>query len=191
MTNYEEPVRKGNKDVSNNFFPCGKFPSSTWIFELSAFFFVFTPKEPLNSRVRESTPTTLSMSAPNGAAAGPPDDSAACSEGGAGAVRDDAAPPRVQIYGVEVTPSKLSAAVASCDRDPEGPLDPPPTKWTPVGHGIATHQQRKSEHRLVNPAHTRFASAFGLFLNANARCFNLHLDIRIAVVNSPALLGWT
>ena len=131
------------------------------------------------------------MSAPNGAAAGPPDDSAACSEDGAGAVRDDAAPPRVQIYGVEVTPSKLSAAVASCDRDPEGPLDPPPTKWTPVNSGIVTHQQKKSEHRLVNPAHTRFASAFGLFLNANARCLNLHLDIRIAVVNSPALLGWT
>ena len=146
------------------------------------------------------------MSAPSGATVGPRDDSAARSGDGAGAVRDDAEPSsgllaatsnggaadisgaregaamkarQITWLGVQVTPPKLSAAIASI----VPPLDPPPMSWLaepPPGSRKVPEEQRKSEQRLVSPA-----------LNTTARYLYLYLDVRIDVANSPALLGWS
>ena len=144
------------------------------------------------------------MSAPSVATVGPRDDSAVRSGDGAGAVRDDAEPSsgllaatsnggaaairgarkgaamkarQITFLGVQVTPPKLSAAIASI----VPPLDPPPMSWLaepPPGSRKVPEEQRKSEQRLVSPA-----------LNTTARYLYLYLDVRIDVANSPALLG--
>ena len=119
------------------------------------------------------------MSAPNGATVGlrSRDDSAPRSRDWAGDARDDAAPPsgllaatsngggadsgaregaatkarQILVLGVQVTPHKLSAAVASI----VPPLDPPPMSWLekpPPGSKNVPEEQRISEQRLVNPA---------------------------------------